>query len=193
MFKFYAPLPYFVEFGGKRYKLTPAYNNVLDMYAALEGDFTDSEQIDIMMSFLFKGTPPRSIELLNEAIRVLFQSERAQKGQRCFDYIQDSEFIYAAFKQAYNIDLTKECGKMHWLCFVALLKGLPGNTKLSEIIQIRVKPLPKPTKYNAEERANLLRLKQQYALKISAKERHDNLQDGLAKMARCLISMAKNE
>lgn len=47
----------------------------------------------------------------------------------------DGSYIYSAFIQAYNIDLT-EC-KLHWHKFNALLKSLPNDTKLSEIMGFR--------------------------------------------------------
>jgi hypothetical protein len=52
------------------------------------------------------------------------------------DYSQDGEYIYAAFKQAYNIDLVDVDG-LHWHKFKALFLSLPENTKMSEIMRLR--------------------------------------------------------
>lgn len=54
-----------------------------------------------------------------------------------FDYSKDSDLIYAAFMQAYGIDLIDSQGKLHWLKFKALMNGLPENTKLVHVIGIR--------------------------------------------------------
>jgi hypothetical protein len=43
-----------------------------------------------------------------------------------------------------------------------------------------------------EERQRIIRLKQEYALKVSAEEREKNLQDGLKKMLAVLLSRVKN-
>lgn len=191
MGSFYEPLPYFVDYKGKRYELTPAFNNVLSMYQAIEG-CTDSESLDIMLYFLLKKHRcPKEYGLLKQITDILFD-QKPSKRERCFDFIQDSDLIYSAFLQAYGIDLYKEQGKLHWLQFKALLGGLPSATKLSEVIAIRLKPLPKPTKYNQREIAELMRLKQSVKLKISEAERQENLQAGLTKMAVFLTEWAKD-
>ena len=106
--------------------------------------------------------------------------------------MQDAEYIYAGFMQAYRIDLLDQLGKLHWWKFNALLKSLPQDTKFQEIVQIRLRPMPKATKYNAEERQNLLKLKAEYRLEISEKERKENLQNGLRNLASALIGMAQH-
>ena len=80
---------------------------------------------------------------------------------------------------------------MHWHTFMALFSGLPEETRIMQIISIRAKPLPKPTKYNAEERQQLMRLKAIYRLEISEEERERQLATGLWKLAEMLQSMAK--
>lgn len=193
MSTFYESLPYEVEYGGKTYKLTPAYDNVLNMYASIEGT-TDEEKLSIMLYYLFDGETPQEVGLLQAATDALFTSNRKKTGdddKRSFDFIQDADLIYAAFRQAYNIDLVEEQGRLHWWKFQALLSGLPEDTKFVQVIQIRTRELPKPTKYNAEERAQIMKLKQQFALEISAEERERGLQSGLQKMAMCLEAMAR--
>ena len=71
------------------------------------------------------------------------------------------------------------------------MSGLPSNTRFSEVVQIRAMDIPKPNKYNAEERGRIIRLKQEYALKVSAEEREKNLQDGLKKMLAVLLARAE--
>ena len=184
-------LPYSIEYNGQQYKLCPAYDNILRMYRAIEG-IDDMEQVDIMLYFLIDGSYPLDINLLQAIINLIFPKAR-QTGQnaRSFDFQQDAQLIYASFYQAYGMDLFEQQGKLHWWSFMALLNGLPSDTKLSEVISIRTRPIPKATRYNARERNELLRLKHIYALHISEEERQQNLQTGLAKIAQCLISMAQ--
>ena len=47
----------------------------------------------------------------------------------------DGSYLYSAFRQAYNIDLMRD--KLHWHEFNALLRSLPNDTKLSEIMGFR--------------------------------------------------------
>lgn len=188
---FYDPLPYSVEYDGRIYKLTPAFDNVLKMYALLDG-LMDYEKVEVMLSWLVKGHYPVDGGLLTAVCKVLFPECKTKESQKAFDYIQDSDYIYAAFRQAYNIDLYAEQGKMHWLQFSALMTSLPQNTRFSEIVHIRLMPIPKPTKNNAEQRAEIIKLKQEYALTITDEERQNNLQQGLRKMAEAMLARVKD-
>lgn len=172
------------------YKLTPAYDNVLNMYEVLEGaDLWD--QAELMFYYLTEDAP-RDVGLLKAIVDLLIMPRKKPKqSPRAFDFIQDSELIYAAFYQAYGIDLIEEQGKMHWWKFQALLQGLPSDTRFSEVVQIRLRPMPPPTKYNGEERAQIARLKAEYALEISEEERQANLQQGLRRMKEIMLAMAK--
>ena len=44
-------------------------------------------------------------------------------------------------------------------------------------MEIRTRPMPKATRYNAEERAQLARLKAQYAIKSTQADMADGLKD----------------
>lgn len=187
MITFYNELPVSVELNGRTYALTPTHHNILRMYDAIKGMDYEA-QVDIMLHYLVKGKYPISTELLEAIQKVLFPETK--QGKKVFDFIQDSELIYAAFMQTYRIDLIDT--PLHWWKFQALMSGLPSNTRFSEIIQIRTMEIPKPNKYNMEERQRIIRLKQEYALKVSAEEREKNLQDGLKKMLAVLLSRVKN-
>lgn len=60
----------------------------------------------------------------------------AEQGERRTDYIEDFEYIYAGFIQAYQIDLYDK-QDMDWRKFKALLKSLPKTTFYREVIEIR--------------------------------------------------------
>lgn len=62
--------------------------------------------------------------------------ESAYEGTRALDYVQDGDYIVAAFQQAYGIDLTS-CEYMHWHRFNALIIGLPDETRLAKIMGYR--------------------------------------------------------
>lgn len=188
--EFYRPLPYTVDYNGKTYELTPAYDNVLSMFADVKG-VPDNRVPEIMGYYLLKE-PSSDTGLLQAVSDVLFTKSKG-KHEKSMDFIQDGPLIYAAFMQTYGIDLQKERGRLHWWQFSALLQGLPANTRLVEVMQIRLRPMPAPTKYNAEERAQLARLKQDFALELTAEEREERLQDGLRKVATYLLSIAEEQ
>ena len=189
--EFYRPLPYEITHKGRKYALTPAYDNVLTMFADVEG--LPEHCVPEIMGHYLLLKPSADPELLQAVSAVLFPPAKQTTHQKSMDFIQDGPLIYAAFMQAYGIDLNAQRGKLHWWKFTALLHGLPSNTRLMEIVQIRTRPMPAPTKYNAQERAQLARLKQEYALELTAEEREKQLQEGLRGVARMMLSMAKQK
>lgn len=63
-----------------------------------------------------------------------FQSD---ENVKMIDFDTDANEIYSSFMQTYGIDLHEELGKMHWFKFIALLNGLPDNTRIREIMSYR--------------------------------------------------------
>lgn len=188
--EFYRPLPYDIDYKGRLYRLTPAFDNVLTMFKDIEG-IPDHRVPEIMGHYLLQK-PSGDAGLLQAVTETLFPKD-GRKHKKSMDFIQDGQLIYAAFMQAYGIDLNDQRGKLHWWKFTALLRGLPSNTRFMEVVQIRTKPMPAPTKHNAEERAQLARLKAEFALKLTAEEREQQMQDGLRNVAMVMLAMAKKE
>lgn len=184
------PLPDSVEVDGKTYKLTPAFDNVLQMFEQTEGDLTDYEKAEIMLYYLTDNAP-LDARILTAACDALFPKPKGEAAQKAFDFVQDAELIYAAFWQTYGIDLIEQQGKLHWCKFFALFQGLPESTRFREVVAIRLRPLPEPTKHNAKERQQLLKAKQAVALHVTDEERQKNLQDGLKRMALMMMGKGK--
>lgn len=61
---------------------------------------------------------------------------RGQSGEPAFDFSCDGERIFTAFRQVYQIDLSRE--GLHWWKFIALLRGLPAECELMRIIRLRL-------------------------------------------------------
>lgn len=57
-----------------------------------------------------------------------------------FSYEHDAAYIYAAFKEAYDIDLTKN--RLHWWQFRALFLGLPEKVLFCKIMSYRMMEIP---------------------------------------------------
>jgi hypothetical protein len=70
-----------------------------------------------------------------------------------------------------GVDLTRD--RMHILQFLELLADLPSDTALMRTIEIRAKPIPKPTKHNGEQIAKLQQAKARVAIRLSEEERRE--------------------
>lgn len=183
-------------FEGQKIRIKPYVRNVLFCLEVLNDSvLSNADKTDLCIKVLVGyryGCLSKKEKLLEEIFKFLQGDNQKEEGQKVFDFEQDAALIYAGFLQAYGIDLHKrKWRRMHWHTFMALFSGLPEETRIMQIISIRAKPLPKPTKYNAEERQQLMRLKAIYRLEVSEEERERQLATGLWKLAELLQSMAK--
>lgn len=165
------------------YRLRLSFDRVLRVMDAMDDDtFSDSDKIDVAMRLLVRFPRPRlptsRAKLWADMFDRCIKPRRAepQSGPQAFDFTQDADYIYAAFRQAYDIDLQAERGRMDWREFLALFQGLPDSTTLSEIMSIRLRDVPAPTEYNQDEIHALRKAKRVFALDIKHKpgERFDS-------------------
>ena len=190
--KIYDRLMTSIRHNGRKIKLSLYYNRVLDALDMIDDERFDPDQkVDYCLSRLCKGKHPNDGELLAAIFEAILPERKGKRSEKLIDYTQDAELIIAAFQQAYGINLIDQQDKLHWTTFLALMRGLPKSTRLAEVVQIRARPMPKPTKYNAEERMELARLKAEFALELSEKEKEANLQDGLRQIATLLMAKAQ--
>lgn len=88
------------------------------------------------------GEPPEG-DWVPAALEFMASKNECPHGSATFtqvdtlDPIIDGDYIAAAFQQAYGIDLTDPQLDMHWHRFLALLRGIPEDTKLAEIMGYR--------------------------------------------------------
>jgi hypothetical protein len=131
---------------------------------------------------------PRNVHKVLEAVKaLLFDHSPKKDSQKVTDFVQDAGMIRAAFRQAYGIDLYTE--KLHWIAFTELLNAIPEGNRYAEVVGIRARPIPAPTKWNAEERQRLLKAKAEYAIHLSDKEQQRRYQDDVAKIFSGLMGM----
>lgn len=195
------PLPFAVVYEGKTYKLKPYYDNVLKVFAIQkEQALSERDKLDLSLELLIKRKCLKLCErdkvgLLNAVFDVLMDTQPKEPDGRApiFDFEQDAGFIYASFLSDYGLDLYEQQGRLHWWAFIQLFRGLSDGSKIVQVMQIRDKPIPPPTKNNAEERARLAKLKAQYALEISQEERECNFAAGLKRLAGIMQGMAEHE
>lgn len=169
------------EYKGRVYKITPDFRNVLAMWDAFKVCFP-WEREKIILHFLTKGKTPKDPGFLHALIDKFFPKADGD-GERVIDIQEDMPYIYAAFLQAYGIDLDKG---LSWFRFIDLLNALPDSTTYSHIVQIRARKIPPLTKTNAEERATLMRLKAKYKIHKSDEEKDADLQRSLSSLVQSL-------
>ena len=144
----YTPLPDVVTVRGEQYPITTDFRDWLRFEALIDdAELTEQQKVLVMLQF-FTETIPRDISAAVEALADFFrcgdsadnepeQGKQADKTKgRVCDFSEDAPLIYAAFRQAYNIDLLS-LEYLHWWAFRALLDALPENTRFSWVVGIR--------------------------------------------------------
>lgn|SRR5699024_5390 len=163
------------------YSIDLAFDNVLDVFDVLEDKtLRDYERAEICLAlligdyeledpialwnyiyeeFIYKEEkPPIEYDLQGNPMPQYEEDEQ----EALYDLEQDAEYIYASFRQAYGMNLYEQQGKLHWNEFRALLNGLPSETILQRIIQIRAW---EPSKHDsAEYKESMKKLQKAYAL-----------------------------
>lgn len=86
-----------------------------------------------------------------------------------FEY--DDEYIYAAFRQQYGLNLST-VEYLHWWEFRAMFKSLTGDCQFSKIVSYRTQEITKDM--SARDKATLRKLKRIYALPLSESEMRRN-------------------
>jgi hypothetical protein len=154
------PLVREVEYQGKTYRVDFSFNAILEVIDVLDDKtICDADKIDYACWRLVRGHVPQNArEGVFQAILGAIKGS-GDDGEQAIEFGQDWPQIRAGFRQAYGIDLEKERGRMHWIEFRDLLANLPADTRMAETIDIRLRPMPKATKFNADERMALARAK----------------------------------
>lgn len=138
--------------GGLEYPIDTDFRVWVQFQAAMTGKGTDQEKAARLCAFMERlGLPPGE-EALNAMLDfyTAASTENAVGGKNrpaAFDFEKDSEYIYAAFRGAYGIDLTT--AQLHWWTFKALFKALPEDCEFCRIMRYRtveLKDVPKGQK-----------------------------------------------
>lgn len=131
----------------------------------------DDEKIKVAVGLLFgAGTP--AVEKAVMGVKWFLAGgeikESAETSEtECFNFEQDSQEIYTAFRARYGIDLSR--ATLHWFEFTSMLRDL-GDCALTDIIKIRLADI---SKMSGEQRNAFIKLQQKYAIRkeLSDEER----------------------
>lgn len=181
---------------GSLFRLNLSFDTVLEVQNLFKEELSDTDKITQAVKMLVienKGVKNLTIGQKNELLTEIFNEfiaikskRKSQNNQKLFDFEEDGEYIYSSFFMDYGIDLIEQQGILHWKKFITLFQGLSDRTKIREIMSIRGRKMPRPTKYNQEEINNLRELKAYYALG----QVEENYKDGLSALFNTLEKMA---
>ena len=144
---------------------------------------SDTEKLQTALALYFPDTTFDGIDAVGEAIGQLLwfyrcgvdpeettgsndEEDSADKDPQ-YSYEHDADYIYAAFRQAYNIDLAKD--DLHWWQFRALFQALPEDTQIMKIIGYRAMKIP--AKMSKDQKQFYQRMKRLYKLPESEDKR----------------------
>lgn len=168
-------------FKGKTYPINLAFDRVLDMQdiqlddglliddkielmlRALNIDCEEDLRAEVLEYVLYNVITPeedseQEYDLLGNPMKKI-----VEEHERTIDFIQDASLIYSAFRQTYGINLFNEYGRLHWYEFIALLEGVPEDTLLYQVRNIRAW---KPQKGDSTEyKRKMRKLKDQYKIR----------------------------
>lgn len=173
-------LPVSVEYRGRCYGIRPEFDNVLCALRTLDDtSLTPAERRDIALTYLVDGRFPRHDGLLAAVLNVLDLMPKGKKSDnvKTLDLFYDTPYIYAAFLQAYGIDLFEERGRLHWLKFHALLSSVPSGTRLYEVMRVRGEEIPPADKHNGKQREALIKAKMHYKLPVTEAEARSSFEN----------------
>ncbi|HEQ3031985.1 TPA: bacteriophage Gp15 family protein [Streptococcus pyogenes] len=187
------PLVESFEFRGEIYPIDLSFNKVLDVFDVIDDDFlNEAEKCFLCLDILLDRTDlpfTYAVDLWVYIKTNFIDAERPEKPQldikgnpmpvvkekednkKVIDLSLDAEFIYASFRQAYQINLLKEQNRLSWIEFKALLNALPDDTVMQRIIAIR--QWEDDGEGSKKYRDNMRKLKAKYSLDEREEEEDD--------------------
>lgn len=180
----YDPYPEEIELDGRKGKirLNMDFSRVLRVLDIQDmHDITAADKLEAQCAMLLADDEPLprdkklQAEIVNAAFTLIPKGE-GKTAERYLDMHQDAKMIRSAFYRI-GVDLARD--NLHINQFLELLADLPSDTALMRTVELRQRPLPKPTKHNAEERAALQKAKARVAIKVSEEERRAQFMESL--------------
>lgn len=191
--KLFDRLPDRITVGKRVFKCDFDFRNVLKMLEIMQRDdiYVTARDYHCVKCVIRRRM---SLKTAAEAYKVLcdllFEKRPEGGSERITSFEQDAPLIRAAFRQVYGIDLFRE--KLTWFEFSELLQNLPEGNRYEDVIGIRARPLPAPTKYNAKEREWLMQAKQSVALHLTDAEQEKKYDSDVGKIFAGLMGMIKD-
>ena len=188
--KLFERLPDRITVNKRVFKCDFDFRNVLKMLEIMQRDdiyVTARDYLCVRCVIRRRMTLKTAAEAYKALCDLLFEKRPEGGSERLTSFEQDAPLIRAAFRQVYGIDLYRD--KLTWFEFTELLHGLPEGNRYEDVIGIRARPLPPPTKYNQKEREWLMQAKQSVALHLTEAEAAKKYDTDVGKIFAGLMSM----
>lgn len=165
------PAPLEVEIGGRPWPINSSFRvSLLFEQLMLDSTVEERDKAPLALSLYYPRQPPD----LDGAVRALMWFYRCGRGpdgpaggqgKRLYDYDQDDALIFAAFWEAYGLDL--EAAELHWWKFRALFDALPPDCLICKVMGWRGADTGK---MKGKEKEFYQKMQRLYALKRPAAE-----------------------
>ena len=182
--------PQSVVIDGREYPINWAFQYHIKIINMLHDPDLSAEDKRALSLYLFYPKVPENIEAAAEKMDAFYisdkpknQYQKSAEKRACdspafFSYEFDDEYIYAAFRQQYGINLQTVSG-LHWYEFRALLSSL-RDCMFSDILQYR--GMNTETIKHTQTRQYYADLKYRWALPLS-----QNVQDATDELEAILL------
>lgn len=168
-------------YGDKEYPIDLSFDNVLDVFDVhADKSLRGIEKVNISLALLIGDDSfedPVGLwgyvytNFIESKDKTPIQYDRKgnpmpkmeKEEEPVYDLVQDADYIYSSFRQAYGMNLFHQQGILHWVEFKALLNSLPSDTILQRIIKIRTWEPQKGE--SSEYKQSMRELQAIYALK----------------------------
>lgn len=186
MISFTAELPRAIVIDGAAYAINTDYRIMADFEMKIaNADMSDktafARVLSETVSALFTEFPKADVQQIIEGVLWYYRCGNAPRdtdgtprsSKRYYDYGEDADYIYAAFRQQYGDDLITS--HMHWWEFRAKFMALTEATEFVKIMQYRGTDTSKIK--CREERSRIKKLQARYALKSQRVQKFASLSD----------------
>lgn len=170
-------LPDCVEIDGEIFHINTDFRVWVKIELLFSDDVPEGYRLPLALALAFDVIPENKEEAA-EALLAFYsggkntekkpsgKKKKSRKNRRIYSFEYDSEYIYAAFLQAYGIDLADV--QMHWFKFKALFAALPDECLMSKIMGWRALEITKDMPEASRKR--YAELKETYRLPLSQTE-----------------------
>lgn len=135
------------------------HRDILALMERIEDIKEPREKALALLQGLFVKEIPNEETLFEKHINPFLEGGKyhryKEEGKQTLSWYQDSQEIFSSFYQTYNIDLTKV--NLHWYVFCALFAGLPAETPIKKLMELRCW---KPSKNDSKEYIKEMRERQ---------------------------------
>lgn len=135
------------------------HRDILALIERIEDIKEPREKALALLQGLFVKEIPNEETLFEKHINPFLEGGKyhryKEEGKQTLSWYQDSQEIFSSFYQTYNIDLTKV--NLHWYVFCALFAGLPAETPIKKLMELRGW---KPSKNDSKEYKEEMRIRQ---------------------------------